>query len=46
MLIEREEAVPSVPRHIGRPVPQPCSLAVLDIDFAQRTGAFPERPPR
>jgi CRP-like cAMP-binding protein len=41
---QREDAVSSVPRHLGWQVLEPCRLAVLDIDFAQRTNAFPQIP--
>ena len=41
---QREDAVSSVPRHLGWQVLEPCRLAVLDIDFAHRTSAFPQIP--
>lgn len=41
---QREDAVSSVPRHLGWQVLEPCRIAVLDIDFAQRTNAFPQIP--
>jgi CRP-like cAMP-binding protein len=41
---QREDAVSSVPRHLGWQVLEPCRLAVLDVEFAQRTSAFPQIP--
>jgi len=41
---QREDAVSSVPRDLGWQVLEPCRIALLDIDFAQRTSAFPQIP--
>ena len=41
---QREDAVASVPRHLGWQVLEPCRLALLDIEFAQRTSSFPQIP--
>jgi CRP-like cAMP-binding protein len=41
---QREDAVSSMPRHLGWEVVEPCRLAVLDIDFARRASPFPQIP--
>jgi len=41
---QREDAVASVPRQLGWQVLEPCRLAVLDLEFAQRVAAFPQIP--
>ena len=41
---QREDAASSVPPHLGWQVLEPCRLAVLDLEFAKRTSAFPQIP--
>jgi CRP/FNR family transcriptional regulator, cyclic AMP receptor protein len=38
---QREDASSSLPRELGWQVLEPCRLAVLDLDFAERVGPFP-----
>lgn len=39
---QREDSVASVPRQHGWQVLEPCRLAMLDLEFAHRTRAYPQ----
>jgi CRP-like cAMP-binding protein len=39
---QREDALASVPQRSGWRVLEPCRVAILDVGFAKRSGAFPE----